>query len=294
VNEAADQLELGNAPGAAKPFHCGASVVIDAIVAAHAAPEWCVFTEVADATSGRCSRRADALAMNMWQSRGLEFRGFEVKVDRSDLKRELEDPSKAEAIGRFCDTWCLAYPSGLVRPDDNIPPTWGLFEVNEKGGRFRRLPTTRPRDEVVQPTRVFTAAIARAAHAELEVVHKGELWIRRSDIQGRIDEAFRRGVENAPKEHGYRLRDLEAKEKQLQEIVAALGFDENGFKNEWSEKVDLDRTVVALKLGVALASAWGDSVPEKALHDIKTAMEHLAKATKALRPLVVNGKDAGK
>jgi hypothetical protein len=287
-NKSVAQLELGEE--AAKPFHCGAPAVIDAIIAAHAAPEWCVFTEVSDATSGRCSRRADALAMNMWQSRGLEFRGFEVKVDHGDLKRELEDPSKAEAIGRFCDTWCLAYPAGLVRPDDMIPPAWGLFEVNEKGGRFRRLPTWRPKDEVVQPTRVFTAAIARAAHAELEVVHRGELWVRRSDIQEKLNAEFRRGVETAPKEQGYRLHDLEEKEKQLNEILAALGVEQNGVICEWSKKADIDETIKALKLGVALKDKWGEPLPVKALDGIKAAIGHLTNASKALKPLTTGEK----
>lgn len=286
MRESAAQLEIGKEKDD-KPFRCGAPTVIDAIIAAHAAPEWCVFTEVADATSGRCSRRADALAMNMWQSRNLEFRGFEVKVDRGDLKRELEDPSKADAVGRFCDTWCLAYPAGLVRPGDNIPAAWGLFEVNEKGGRFRRLPMQRPRDEVSPISRVFTAAIARAAHAELEVVHKGELWVRRQDIQAKLDEAFQRGVEQAPQENKYRLNELERKEAMLNEILAALGVEQNGAITEWSKKVDIERTVKALKLGVALSASWGDPSPERALQSIKQAMDHLTSANKALKPLTV-------
>jgi exonuclease VII small subunit len=84
------------------------------------------------------------------------------------------------------------------------------------------------------------------------------------------------------------LPELEAKEKQLQEILTALGVEENGAKNEWSKSLDLDRTIVALKFGVALTAAWGDSLPVKALQAIKTAMEHLAKARKELTPLFGN------
>ena len=121
-----------------------AANIYDAIVTAHPAPEWAVIAEVSDATGGRASRRADALAMNLWPSRGLEIRGFEIKVSRGDLKRELVDPAKAEAVGAFCHTWALAIPVGLVRASDNVPTCWGLFEVDEKGaGIWTRLPTIR-------------------------------------------------------------------------------------------------------------------------------------------------------
>lgn len=44
--------------------------------------------------------------------------GYEVKVSRSDYKRELRDPHKRSAAVRFCHEFYMAVPFGLLRPDE--------------------------------------------------------------------------------------------------------------------------------------------------------------------------------
>lgn len=68
-------------------------------------PEWSLFFEVGNGTGGNCRRHADALAMNMYPSRGLSIIGFEIKVSRGDLSRELKNPDKAEAIKIYQDEY---------------------------------------------------------------------------------------------------------------------------------------------------------------------------------------------
>lgn len=91
--------------------------------------EYALFFEVRNGTGfQRKTRSADALAMSLWPSRGLEFHGFEVKVSRSDWLRELKEPAKAEEIARFCHRWWVVAGDPKIVRADELPPTWGLIE----------------------------------------------------------------------------------------------------------------------------------------------------------------------
>ncbi len=123
-------------------------------------PEWSLFFEVANGTGANTKRHADALAMNMYPSRGLSILGFEIKVSRSDLKRELDNPNKAEEIAQFCDEWWLVVPKGLIRADDNIPIPWGVIECD--GGNLK----VTKKAQALEPkpvTKSFMAAVLRSA-----------------------------------------------------------------------------------------------------------------------------------
>jgi hypothetical protein len=121
-------------------------------------PEWALFFEVGNGTGGNLRRWADALAMNMYPSRGLAIVGFEIKVSRTDLRKELEQPKKAEAVGCFCNQWYLVVPKGLINDTDIIPAAWGILEYNN--GLLRQ--TKKPNELSCQPvTKEFVAAILR-------------------------------------------------------------------------------------------------------------------------------------
>lgn len=92
-------------------------------------PEWSIFFEVGNATGARCDRHADALAMNMYPSRGLSIIGFEIKVSRGDLVRELLKPDKAEPVAQYCNEWWLVTGGNLIKESDVIPATWGVLNI---------------------------------------------------------------------------------------------------------------------------------------------------------------------
>lgn len=71
-------------------------------------------------------RRADFLAQDCWNAQGLLLHGHEVKVSRSDWLCELRDPSKAEAVKRYCDRWWLVVSDKAIVRDD-LPDGWGLM-----------------------------------------------------------------------------------------------------------------------------------------------------------------------
>src|SRR5215831_12205622 len=87
----------------------------------YCAPEWALFFNVANGTGARTYRYADAMGMCLFPSRGLELHGFEVKISKSDWKREAADPEKAETIAAYCDRWWVVTPPDLFN-GENIPP----------------------------------------------------------------------------------------------------------------------------------------------------------------------------
>lgn len=145
----------------------------DAIYAAlrerYCAPEYALFFEVANGTGSNIRRYADAMAMSLFPSRGLTMHGFEVKVSRSDWKRELDNPHKAEEGNfKYCDHWWIVTPPGIVQPGQ-LPPTWGHLELQSVGD-LERGPSHKLRQKVAAPklearpmSRSFIAAFLRRA-----------------------------------------------------------------------------------------------------------------------------------
>jgi len=90
-------------------------------------PEWAFIPQVRNGTGyAQEVRTADAIAMELWPSRGLSLHGFEIKSYRGDWLTELKNPAKAEELAKFCDFWWLVAPKDIIKPEE-IPATWGLM-----------------------------------------------------------------------------------------------------------------------------------------------------------------------
>jgi hypothetical protein len=126
------------------------------------APAWAYFEEVRNGTgfARSTARTADALAFSLYPSNGLELHGFEVKVSRGDWLRELGDPTKAAAIGDFCERWSLATAPGVINDVSEIPPSWGWLELKGKGLVQRKAPPLR---EAKPLDKLMVASILRNA-----------------------------------------------------------------------------------------------------------------------------------
>ena len=134
--------------------------VLAALDACHPPPAWAFIPQVRDGTGIGAGRTADAVAMSLWPSRGLELIGYEVKVARADWLRELRNPEKAETIFGYCDRWYVAAPEGVVAHGE-LPPTWG-----HKVYRLGRIETEveAPKLTPAALDRIFVAAIMRRLH----------------------------------------------------------------------------------------------------------------------------------
>lgn len=153
--------------------------------------EWALFFEVPRATGGG-ARSMDALAVNLWRSRGLLWHGFEVKVSRGDWLRELKDPAKAETFIPLVDTWSIVAPRGIVLAEE-LPPGWGLLEPHAAGLRYARTPEQRV-GAAPGEHRAFLAAVLRRAHQMVTSETEAALAERQDEASAELAElrAFKR------------------------------------------------------------------------------------------------------
>jgi hypothetical protein len=195
-----------------------ASDLIARLSGRHRPPEWAFFEQVPSGTGGGATRTADAVAMNLWPSRGLEVHGFEVKISRNDWIRELKAPQKADEIAGYCDRfWLVVSDATIVHPGE-LPATWGLMGPRGDGLVTVKEPAkldSRPLD------RAFVAAILRKATSGV---------VPKSELEARVDEVRARLVEAHADQH-------ERDEERNRELAAAIAEFEkrSGVRiHEWS------------------------------------------------------------
>lgn len=133
----------------------------------YAAPEWALLFEVGNGTGMHQRTWADAVAMSLWPSRGLEVFGFEFKASRSDWKRELALP-KAEPVARYCDRWFVVAADGVIRDVNEVPAGWGYIKA--AGGILRVVKEAPPREGVEISRSFLAACLRRASQADHELL----------------------------------------------------------------------------------------------------------------------------
>ncbi len=137
------------------------SDLLEALRKRHEGEAWAFMTEVPDATGMNHRRWADAVAMSLWPSRGLELHGFEIKASRSDWQRELADPAKAESVCRYCDRWWIVAADAKIVRRDELPGTWGLLLPDAKC--VLRAEVQAPKLKAIPVDRAFLCGLLRAA-----------------------------------------------------------------------------------------------------------------------------------
>lgn len=110
--------------------------------------EWIFLQEVRNRPGFRSSNSLDGVAMGLWESRGCEVIGFEVKISRGDWLRELKNPKKAEVGYSLVDRFYLACDKGVAF-ETEIPATWGWLEkqgnrlIEKKKAPYKTAPQER-------------------------------------------------------------------------------------------------------------------------------------------------------
>lgn len=218
--------------------------------------EWALMLEVAPATGGG-TRYADAIAVNLWHSRGHSIHGFEVKVSRSDWLRELKNPEKAEALYRYCDHWWIIAPRGIVK-DGELPVTWGLLEARTNG--LVQVKAA-PRLEAQPVTRVFFASLMRRAHEQIDRIAevKNRVYLREAEQQ--INKRVEDRVRASTHEHK-RLRD------QIANFSLATGLE----MSPWSGP---DPDTIKLAQRIMKARGYGAD-PIKRLTTLAEELERMS------------------
>ena len=247
------------------------------------APEWAFFRQVRDATGFAGCRTADALAMGLWPSRGLELHGFEVKSYRSDWLRELKRPKKAEVIAPYTDRWWIVAGDETVVGEDEVPELWGLMVVSEtpKRGRHIRIVRQAPKREEPTPIdRLFLAAILRRAEEDTRA-RIGHL-IDPATIEERLEEARKHGEQIGRRDAAQEIHSLKAFREVVEDFEKATGMRLDKFRPDWNR--DVVRTAEAIQ-GTRIDTRWpfrqAEQGLEKALEAVRAARKQIEEGVTA-------------
>jgi hypothetical protein len=173
---------------------------------------------IREMTIGDRGRRADAIALQLYRSRGIHLHGFEVKVSRRDWVNELRSPAKADDLATRCRHFTVVTPQGIVDRAE-LPDSWGLFEIDK---RERLLRTVTPAKLEPQPLDLYTLSlILRRAHESLTSPFRAE-------AQRAVDEAYQRGLAagrgDAPDPERYQREDHQKLQAAVRAFEAASGI----------------------------------------------------------------------
>lgn len=177
---------------------------------AYPSPEWAVFFEVSNSTGFGAKRRADAIALGVWPSRGHAVVGFEFKEDRRDWLREKKNPEKADVIAAHCDRFYLVTAHADIAKVDELPEPWGLLVATKTRDRLLTVkqPVLFPDRDLSVMRRSFVAAMLRKVT---------ENTIPRSDLQRQIADAVKAVKETT--EDAYELRILKEQNARYRDIL---------------------------------------------------------------------------
>jgi hypothetical protein len=202
-------------------------------------------------------RRADAVSVGLWNSRGHKIEGFEVKTNRRDWVSEMEDHGKAEPAMAICDHFWLVTNPGVLLPGE-LPYKWGLLV---SAGRRRHLRVEKPapalHEEQPEITRHLLAKFIRHA-ASLR-------WERENEIREKVRETERERVGSGEDVRMLKNRAKIAEDgyQQLQDAYEAFkraaGFDFLTWRPEAEEMRVLGAAARAVRSGpAALRSLLAD------------------------------------
>lgn len=102
--------------------------------------EWMRFHELRECAgfnAGTGIRTIDFAALHKWSSKNHSLICVEIKMTRSDFRRELERPEKSSSWREMANEFWFAAPRGVVDPAE-LPVGTGLLETHGDGLRKTR------------------------------------------------------------------------------------------------------------------------------------------------------------
>lgn len=238
-------------------------------------PEWALCFEVANATGTNARRYADAVAMNLFPSRGLAVHGFEIKVSKADFMSEIANPEKSAAVQQYCDHWWIVAPANAV-DESLLPATWGWLRVD---GTKLVAAKSAPALEAKPVTRAFMAALVRRAN-EVDAGEVAKLVHDKVEAYRKLDnDRFEREVSSRTRKGDEAIKALNDLRDKLgddnwrlldnDEIVRAVKLvRESGLTRTYSGMRDLERS---MKLATSRLSKALDGVLGKQMDMLDAA-----------------------
>lgn len=186
--------------------------------------------------TGAWERRIDFLVMHCYDSEQLKIQGYEIKVSKSDLKRELEDPDKHAVFFDAIDFYWLIAPKQVLDNIELIPPKWGIREVSRgEDGKISSRTVRKPtclHDEQMYSRKIrktFMASFCRAISKQS--LTKAKLYEQQrgleDEIRKKLEKEIADGARIVP---NWKLESLE----RCKRLVDDIGLNE--YSGESSRK----------------------------------------------------------
>lgn len=240
-------------------------------------------------------RRADFIALGLWQSRQAGVIGHEIKVTRSDWLAELAQPSKAEEWWKACSRWYLVVPDASIVQDGELPPGWGLMVPPPANRRSMQIVVPTPDRKVTPPEWLTTAMIKRDRTAHANRLHSA---VQTAKYEAR-QQGYNEGKAALEKRVGRIITAVEEERLELLTMIEReLGHPIERYAFT-KDKTVLEPTTAAhaIQFARALQTATGptynriDSFLDQVGRFAKAA-EDLRKAQAALGQLLATGEAA--
>lgn len=141
--------------------------------------------------TGWAQRRLDFVAVDCFESNNLEIMAFEVKISKSDFRRELEDPTKHNIFFDDIDKYSIVAPDYVLDDMSIIPPKWGVYHVIRNVEGNLELKTVRKplalhdEQQRLRPVgRKFFASLFRAANTQSHI--RSVIYKERDELEEKI------------------------------------------------------------------------------------------------------------
>lgn len=238
--------------------------------------EYAFMRQVRNDAGFSASRTFDAMAVSLWPSRGFETHIFEIKVSKTDWRRELQDGAKAEAACEVADRFSIVAPYGVVDKAE-LPPTWGLIEV---GGTASRATVAAPLLRKKGSRQSFPAGLVismlRSAGAVPGRETPQEAALRAEFLRGRQE-----GVAQQDELAKRQRQDLDEMHEHIRRFQSASGINVVPSSYRTQEEV----LAVAGQIKVALAD---EQHAERVRVRVRSMAAQLTSAADELRRLVAD------
>lgn len=193
-------------------------------------------------STGVWNRRIDFLVMHCWSSEAFVLDGFEIKISKSDLRRELQDPDKHACFFDEIDYYWMVAPDFVLDDLELLPKKWGVMKVmSGEDGKLELKIARKPlclhddRIHARKCSRNFMASFVRAvqnkgiakanARKDREAIEK--------EIRAKLELEITNGARVVPE---WQMESLERKARLCEDLGISHFGMYGGGASEWDKK----------------------------------------------------------